>query len=81
MDALSAEEWDAMYRDGIAVVQTGSDNALSHSLCCVQPDYDVIGRTMAELIFSRIPPFGSVVLCAGNPKWLAHSLVVRGFDA
>ena len=81
MDALSAGEWDAMNRDGIAVVQTGSDNALSHSLCCIQPDYDVIGRTMAELIFSRIPPFGSVVLCAGNPKWLAHSLVVRGFDA
>ena len=30
---------------------------------------------MAELIFSHIPSFGSVVLCAGNPKW-----EIAGYD-
>ena len=35
---------------------------------------------MAELIIDRIPEFGSIFLCAGNPKWDAHSLIVKGFD-
>lgn len=79
MDAFSADEWEQMNRDGIAVVQTSSDNPQSHSLCCIQPDYDVIGRTMAELILSHVPSFGSIVLCAGNPKWEPHSLIAQGF--
>ena len=35
---------------------------------------------MAELIFSHIPSFGSVVLCAGNPKWEQHAHIVQGFE-
>ena len=80
MDVFSQQEWDAMKRSGVAVVQIISDNAKSYSICCVQPDYNVIGRTMAELITGRIPACGSIVLCAGNPTWDAHALVVRGFE-
>lgn len=80
MDGLSAQEWQQLKSDGIAVVLLSSKNVNCDFLCCVQPDYDVIGRTMAELIVSRIPPFGSILLCAGNPHWLAHSLIVRGFE-
>lgn len=80
MDVFTQEEWDAMKQKGIAVVQISSDNQMSHALCCVQPDYRIIGRTMAELISSHIPPFGSIVVCAGNPKWDAHALVVSGFE-
>lgn len=80
IDALAPQEWQQMKADGIAVVLISSRNAGCEPLCCVQPDYDVIGRTMAELIVSRIPPFGSILLCAGNPRWLAHSLIVRGFE-
>lgn len=57
----------------MAVVQVGFRNPKIAPLCSVQPDYEVIGRTMAELIFSHIPSFGSVVLCAGNPKWEQHA--------
>ena len=80
MDVFTQNEWDEMKERGIAVVQTSSDSRMSHAICCVQPDYEVIGRTMAELITSHIPPFGSIVLCAGNPKWDAHAIVVKGFE-
>lgn len=80
MDYLTAADWEHMQRSGVAVVQVGYETPQSHSICCVQPDYEVIGRTMAELIFSHIPSFGSVVLCAGNPKWEQHSRIVHGFE-
>lgn len=80
IDIFSAAEWDELRRSGVAVVQIGSDNPQSHSLCCVQPDYKVIGRTMAELMLSHIPCFGSIVMCAGNALWEPHELVVRGFE-
>lgn len=81
IDAFTGEDWKHLEDEGVAVVLISSGNEDCRSLCCVQPDYDVIGRTMAELITSHIPPYGSVFLCAGNPKWLAHSLIVRGFEA
>ena len=62
------------------MVQVGFRNPKIAPLCSVQPDYEVIGRTMAELIFSHIPSFGSVVLCAGNPKWEQHARIVQGFE-
>lgn len=80
LDTLTSQEWQEVKRDGVAVVLISSKNTNCDYLCCVQPDYDVIGRTMAELITTRIPPFGSILLCAGNPQWLAHSLIVRGFE-
>lgn len=80
IDLFSAAEWDRLQQAGVAVVQIGSDNPSSHSLCCIQPDYKVIGRTMAELVLSRIPSFGSIVMCAGNERWEPHGLVVRGFE-
>lgn len=81
VDAFMPDDWRRMENDGIAVVLIGSAHEDCRSLCCVQPDYDVIGRTMAELITSHIPPYGSIFLCAGNPKWLAHALIVKGFEA
>lgn len=81
MNAFSEEEWRQLQADGVTVVLIGSDNPGSGRLCCVQPDYNVIGRTMAELILSRIPRFGSILICAGNPKWEAHWRIVQGFEA
>lgn len=80
MDAFSDKEWESIAKAGIPVVQIGYDRPQSRSLCCVQPDYQVIGRTMAELILGHIPPYGSIMMCAGNPKWKQHSLIVQGFE-
>lgn len=80
MDAFTQAEWDGIEKRGVPVVQIGNDNAKSHSMCCVQPDYRVIGRTMAELLLGHIPSYGSILMCAGNPSWKQHSLIVRGFE-
>ncbi len=79
-DASTAEVWKAIASPRIAVVSINSQGRTAGCLCCVLPEYNVIGRTMAELVLSNIPEFGSILLCAGNPKWDAHSLVARGFD-
>lgn len=80
LEALSRQEWQHVRDSGVAVVQVGFSNPQAEPLCSVQPNYEVIGRTMAELIFSHIPSFGSVVLCAGNPKWEQHARIVQGFE-
>lgn len=80
MEGLTPQEWQDLRETGVPVVQVGFGNPRIMPLCSVQPNYEVIGRTMAELIFSHIPSFGSVVLCAGTPKWEQHALIVQGFE-
>lgn len=55
MEAMTMQEWQHARDAGVAVVQVGFRNPKIAPLCSVQPDYEVIGRTMAELIFSHIP--------------------------
>lgn len=74
-------DWEDLHRRDIAVSLIGADRPGSHRIYCVMPDYEIIGRTMAELLLSRIPPYGSIALCAGNPKWEPHARVVEGFTA
>lgn len=65
----------------LSIVLINSENKYCSHLCCVLPEYEVIGRTMAELITGHIPDYGSILLCAGNPKWDAHALIAKGFEA
>lgn len=81
MDIISPNDWKMIQKNNIAVAFVNSDRPEYPRLCCVEPDFGVIGRTMAELIFSHIEPYGSVFLCAGNPKWNAHAKIVQGFDS
>ncbi len=79
-ELFSARDWEELRARNIAVSLIGADMPGSCRICCVMPDYEIIGRTMAELLLSRIPPYGSIALCAGNPKWEPHAEVVRGFE-
>ena len=79
-DATNTDKWKKIVEDGASVVLVGSASKNPDYLCCVQPNYKVIGRVMAELILSHIPSCGSIFLCCGNPAWQAHALVVRGFE-
>jgi LacI family transcriptional regulator len=81
IDCFSQSEWDDFHAQGIQVVTMGSKNTKAHTTCCICPDFEIIGRTMAELILDKISPYGSIFICAGNPKWLDHSLIVSGFEA
>lgn len=81
LSGLSREDTLRLNKTGAAaMVQIGFENPDLEPLCCVQPDYEVIGRTMAELVFTHIPSFGSVVMCGGNPQWEQHARIVRGFE-
>ncbi len=62
------------------MVFVNSEREHTEYLCCIESNYNVIGRTMAELITTRIQPYGSIFLLAGNPKFSSHSQIVRGFD-
>lgn len=82
VDDMATEEiWNYICRQNVSIVCISSENKRCDFLCCVLPEYDVIGRTMAELIVSHITDYGSILLCAGNPKWDSHSLVARGFES
>lgn len=80
-DIFTRSDWQEIAGREIAVSLLGADLPMSRRVFCVLPDYEIIGRTMAELLLSRIPPYGSIALCAGNPKWEPHFRVVQGFDA
>ncbi len=67
-------------RQNIPVVLVGDDVPHSGRLCCVQPNYLVIGRMLAELLTRLIPENKSILLCAGNITMPSHYLVVLGFD-
>lgn len=66
-------------KKGIPVVLVGSDTAPAERLCCVQPDYDVVGRTVAELLAWQAPS-GAMMICAGNVATPAHYEIVLGIE-
>lgn len=65
----------------IPMILVGDDVPQSGRLCCVQPNYHVVGKILAELLSRQIPKDGSILLCAGNATMPSHYLVVAGFDA
>jgi len=66
---------------GVPVVLVGDDNPESGRLFCVQPDYQIIGRTLAELLTRQIGKDGGILICAGDVIVPSHYLILQGFDA
>lgn len=66
---------------GIPVVLVGDDNQKSGRLFCVQPDYQIIGRTIAELLTRQIPKDGGILVLAGDVIVPSHYMITQGFDA
>ncbi|MDR2390344.1 MAG: substrate-binding domain-containing protein [Planctomycetota bacterium] len=67
-------------KERIPVVLVGSDVARNDRFCCVQPDYDVIGRTMGELLSWQAPQ-GLILVCAGNVVTPSNYEIVLGMEA
>lgn len=65
----------------IPVVLINTDLPESNRLCCIQPDYKIIGRTLAELVTDQISAQQKILLCAGDKKIPAHYLITQGFDS
>jgi LacI family transcriptional regulator len=48
-------------------------------LCCVQPEYHVTGRLLAEFITRQISADSGILLLAGDDKVPSHYTMVKGF--
>lgn len=65
----------------IPIALVGSDLPSSGRLCCVQSNYDVVGRVSAEIVSRRIPADGAVLICAGHVGLASNYLTIAAFDA
>ena len=66
---------------GIPVVLVGDDNQKSGRLLCIRPDYQIIGRTIAELLTRQIPKDSGILVLAGDVIVPSHYMITQGFDA
>ena len=64
----------------IPMVLVGNDQPQSGRICCVQPNYDVIGRVLAELMLGRVPADRAILISAGDMMIPSHYLIVEGFE-
>ncbi len=65
----------------IPIVLVGNDVPDSGRLCCVLPNYPMVGRTMAELMIHQVPKDAPILICAGYVQIPSNYLIVEGFLA
>ncbi|MDR2053268.1 MAG: LacI family transcriptional regulator [Treponema sp.] len=65
----------------VPVVLATNDIPNSGRLCCVQPEYRISGRMLAEFITRQIPGNAGILIWAGDIKVPSHYLIVEGFDS
>lgn len=66
---------------GIPVVLIGDDRPDTGRLCCVQPNHEVIGRILAELLIDRVPKDQAFLIMAGDSILPSHYQIVEGFES
>lgn len=71
---------EKMIEQDITLVFLGDKIDTYKSLCCIQPNYFVIGKTAAEVIMERISNNQDIVIYAGNKKIPSHVATVEGFE-
>lgn len=65
---------------GIPVFLACDDTPDCGRIACVQADYNVTGRIVAELMASQLPTGSTVLLCAGDVLIPSHYRTVLGFE-
>lgn len=65
----------------IPLVLIGNDVPDSGRLCCVLPNYVMVGRTMAEQMIRQVGPTEPILICAGYAQIPSNYLVVEGFES
>lgn len=81
MDASGREALEEFFEKNIPVVLMGGDIPDSNRLCCVMPDFNIVGRVTAELLSRQIREDGKILLCSGDELIPSHSLVAAGFES
>ena len=65
---------------GIPVFLACDDTPDCGRIACVQANYEITGRIVAELISSQLPAGSAVLLCAGDVLIPSHYRTVLGFE-
>ncbi len=65
---------------GIPVFLTCDDAEACGRVACVQANYTVTGRMVAELLASQLPKYSTVLLLAGDETIPSHDSTVRAFE-
>lgn len=65
----------------IPVVLVTNDAPGPGRICCVQPEYRVTGRMLAEFITRQIPAASVILLWAGDARVPSHYAIVEGFQS
>ncbi len=78
-DAMGIDAIRRLSHAGTPVMLVTTDAPATGRICCVQPNYEITGRIMAELVTNQIPPCADILLCAGNMDTPSHYLVANGF--
>lgn len=65
----------------IPLVLVGNDVPDSGRLCCVLPNYSMVGRMMAEQMMRQIGQTDPILICAGYAQIPSNYLVVEGFES
>lgn len=81
MDSRSRLALQRFTEKDVSVVLIGEDIPELLKVCCVQPNYDVIGRTIMELLTRQIREGGEILVCAGDVMIPPHYKVILGMDA
>lgn len=66
---------------GIPVFLACDDDIDCGRKACVQANYVVTGRIVAELMTSQLTPGSTILLCTGDARIPSHVQTVAGFDA
>lgn len=68
-----------IWEDGAELVFIGDRLEGLRPLCCIQPDYRIVGRVAAELLTREIGG-RDILLCAGSSDYHSHRETVKGFE-
>lgn len=80
MEGRSKLALQKIIQQEIPTILVGGDIPQFERLCCVQPNYQIIGRTMAELLVSQSPANSGILVCAGDVINPSHYEIVQGMD-
>ena len=79
LDTMSKKQIQRFIERRVPVALAGEDLPESGRLCCVQPNYEVIGAMVAETLH-RQTGGGDLLVCAGDLMIPSHYKVVKGME-
>lgn len=79
-DSLCTRVIQTYHEHNIPIFLACDDMINCKRIACVQADYTMTGRIVAELLSSQLPKNSTVLICASNRSTPSHYQTVEGFE-